>query len=502
MFFNSNIRKFNHLCNEAEQLLTRVEKNQQNQNLPTDNLNEEEKRIANLFNTALQHKDDVKKQLQEQFDLVVKATQIAMWDVKIVNGDPYHPSNQFIWTDALRYMLGYKDTNDFPDVLDSWVKTLHPEEKDQMLNNFGAHVLDHTGKTPFDAEFRMQKKSGEYLWYRTTGTAIRDASGKALRVAGAVFDIHDKVVKSLQNKTLLNRLELMSRSLTEGPWDVALANGDINDPGTTIWWSNNMRNLFGFRDEQDFPNKLNSWVDRIHPDDLQPVIKNLNESLLDRTGKIAYDIELRCRRKDGIYRWFHTSGTTIRDEEGKAVQMAGIIADIHHIKEKEAVSRGIEERIAQMAASIDEMVQGIVSVANQAQEIAAAQQQTASAAQKTKSSAEETSTITGLIKNIASQINLLGLNAAIEAARAGEQGRGFAVVSEEVRKLAINSSEATENIERSLAAMQQLLGQINDHVGSMSTLIHTQSAMTEEVNASVERISTMSAELIKFTKGH
>ena len=89
--------------------------------------------------------------------------------------------------------------------------------------------------------------------------------------------------------------------------------------------------------------------------------------------------------------------------------------------------------------------------------------------------------ILGLIRDIAGQTNLLALNATIEAARAGDAGRGFAVVAQEVKSLANQTANATDDIARKIAAIQSATSQTLDANSSIQSTV-------EEVQTSADRI--------------
>ncbi len=72
----------------------------------------------------------------------------------------------------------------------------------------------------------------------------------------------------------------------------------------------------GFETVEEFPDVLDSWASRLHPEDKQRSIEAFGAHLNDRSGKTGFDITYRLKLKDGSYRWFRARGQTRRAHDG------------------------------------------------------------------------------------------------------------------------------------------------------------------------------------------
>lgn len=112
-----------------------------------------------------------------------------------------------------------------------------------------------------------------------------------------------------------------------------------------------------------------------------------------------------------------------------------------------------------------------------------------------KEVAGQISKVTGLINGIASQTNLLALNATIEAARAGEAGRGFAIVAQEVKKLAQDTSNATDSIADNISELDQTVQLISEALTEVQTSIGDVTEGASHIADAVRQQQETSAEI-------
>ncbi|MFB4339533.1 PAS domain-containing methyl-accepting chemotaxis protein [Pantoea sp. CS_6] len=260
---------------------------------------------------------------------------------------------------------------------------------------------------------RFMTAGGSYEWFQVAVKRERGADGHNQRLTGTLLNISEDVAHESEYDIVMTRFNLSREMLNDGLWDLQIINGDPLHPNNVFWWSPQFRKLLGFETVEEFPDVIDSWASRLHPDDSQHTLDAFIKHLNDHSGATGYDVEYRVKLKNGNYRWFRARGQTRRDKEGIPLRAVGALIDIQTLKDQEVQAEHERQRRDEASASVSEIADLVSENAN-----------------------------------IAAQIKLISLNASIEAARAGVQGRGFSVIASEIRELADRTAEITENISR------------------------------------------------------
>ncbi|WP_372239633.1 methyl-accepting chemotaxis protein [Pseudomonas sp. 8Z] len=170
-----------------------------------------------------------------------------------------------------------------------------------------------------------------------------------------------------------------------------------------------------------------------------------------------------------------------------AVAIEQMSDTIEHISSSARETESNSARSAQLALEGEErVVQAAAAIAEVSTQVENASQRIAGLVKRT----QEIDGITGVISNIASQTNLLALNAAIEAARAGEQGRGFAVVADEVRNLAQRTALATQDITRMIGSIQVDTGSVVEGMTAVTPQVASGLALAEQAAEALREINS------------
>jgi len=319
---NKNKRRLSH---ELEMLSDAGKQGDFDAEIDYEGLSQDEKLDALLINEAIRNYKAATEYDLMKYKLTSDALGIALWDMDVVSADPINPDNKFTWSQEFRHMLGFNDERDFPNVLQSWSNRLHPEDKARTLDAFAAHMNDYTGKTPYDIEYRLMLKGGEYRHFHAFGTTLRDKDGVPLRVAGAVMDIDER-------KQMQNQLKIMSSIIHNSPNFVSYK--EIG--GECLYVNPAASKLTGYSHEELMSDYIGSMFGDRAGGYLAEVIKSLTEHGLAQ-------FEYKAVMKDGEQRT--VAGTAFTIEKNA---YATIASDVTEAKKMEESLRHMHERLMLM----------------------------------------------------------------------------------------------------------------------------------------------------------
>lgn len=129
-----------------------------------------------------------------------------------------------------------------------------------------------------------------------------------------------------------NNVHLLNQTLSSGLWNMDI--GPENQV-TAVYWSDDFRHMIGYNNADDFPNRLESWTDLLHPQDKERTLGIFAKTLADPSGRC--NLEYRLKTRNCGYRWYRAAGNVQRDEQGNAIRFIGIFIDIQeeHDNKKE-----------------------------------------------------------------------------------------------------------------------------------------------------------------------
>lgn len=154
--------------------------------------------------------------------------------------------------------------------------------------------------------------------------------------------------------------------------------------------------------------------------------------------------------------------------------------------------------IEQFSSSFEEVNSSVQEIASGAENLAHVSEKLSVMANGTKENVKKTDEIIQMIREIADQTKLLGLNAAIEAARAGENGRGFSVVAEEIRRLSEQSNTSAKQVNGILTQISDAINSIYNETQDTSAVTQQQSSATEQIAAAMEELISQVESLNEF----
>jgi PAS domain S-box-containing protein len=272
----------------------------------------EEKEIMGLMGISydITERKEIEETIRiakERYDVVVKATNEAVWDWDILTGRLY-------WGENYRTLFGFN-----PELvisLESWSKQVHPDDVERVSKSV-INAVRSSEVLQWEEEYRFIKADGSVAHVLDRGFVIRNADGEPSRMIGAMQDITQKInaaEKLIRSEKNLSRSQEISHI---GSWEANLITN-------TSTWSDETYRVLGYKKEET-QSSFENYMAAIHPDDIELVNTAIEQCKKDNKD---FSFTHRVIKQDGTTAIVYTEGRYVFDKNNDPVSIYGVHHDI------------------------------------------------------------------------------------------------------------------------------------------------------------------------------
>jgi PAS domain S-box-containing protein len=291
---------------------------------------------VNLDVTKIRQSEAAIRRYSERLTLATESAGIGIWDLNVL-------TSRLHWDVRTLELYGIQPEA-FKGTFEEWKAAVHPDDFEAAYQSLERAL--ETGQD-YEAEFRViRRDSGQISYMKACARVITDSNGKPLRMVGVGWDITQskEYEKSLQ--TYAERMRLASASASFSVWEVNLLTNEIT-------WNDKAYDIYGV-DPDTFKINVDNWKQLLHPEDLEGALRHYQDAA---SGREELNNHFRVIHPgSGETRYIRSTGTLVKDEQGKVVRFIGIDMDITELKENEAQLLKKNEELTKANSELDHFV--------------------------------------------------------------------------------------------------------------------------------------------------
>lgn len=295
------------------------------------------------FILAIKSVDDevaLRNEVKRGYDAYVtlhKLIKSGMWSQFF---DDEEKPSKMVWSDEFRRMLGYQNSEEFPDNTEKFFSMIDSEDKERVVTAIKNAVYDHSGNTLFDEVFKINTLNRGIRWFRATGDCSRNANGSPFCFYGVFLDVTDEHERENLEKERIAALDeanayqeamnAIHGAMNSARWSI---NFTFEGNYESVKWGG-VATMLGYS-EEEFPDTTDALLNLVHPDDYDIANRFLIDSFSATEDNLVNKCEFRILNKKKEYYWFQSVGNVVLGENGKPRKMYGLLLDVNEKKKYE-----------------------------------------------------------------------------------------------------------------------------------------------------------------------